>query len=37
MTELSRRNVLGAAAAGGVFATAAATDGLAGGQPSDML
>ena len=34
MTEFSRRNVLGAAAAGGVFATAAATDGLAGGQPS---
>jgi oxalate decarboxylase len=34
MTEFSRRNVLGAAAAGGVLATAAATDGLAGGQPS---
>jgi oxalate decarboxylase len=34
MTEFSRRNVLGAAAAGGVFATAAATDGLAGAQPS---
>jgi oxalate decarboxylase len=34
MTEFSRRNVLGAAAAGGAFATAVATDGLAGGQPS---
>jgi oxalate decarboxylase len=33
MTELSRRNLLGAAAAGSVVAAAAATDGLADGQP----
>jgi oxalate decarboxylase len=33
MTELSRRNLLGAAAAGGVVAAATATDGLADGQP----
>ena len=33
MTEFSRRNLLGAAAAGGAVAVAAATDGLADGQP----
>jgi oxalate decarboxylase len=33
MTEFSRRNLLGAAAAGGAIAVATATDGLADGQP----
>src|SRR5215471_11362297 len=33
MTEFSRRNLLGAAAAGGAVAVAAATDGRADGQP----